>query len=357
LGFRYDFFLQSSEIRSLEALETQTETAVMDTRSKVSPRIGVSYPISDKAKVYFNYGHFYQLPELHYMYMQTTQLASQYSQFGNYNLDYMKQIQYDLGVEYAIAANYKATLSGFYKDIYGQMNTERVQVGPKTYSYWKNMDYGRTRGLELELSKMYGGYISGYVNYQYAYAYGKSSMEASNYYQTNPEKISIKEYPLDWDVRHQLTMNFDLRVPEDEHPELFGFKMPDSWGVNVIYQFRSGYPYTPEGKLPGYELPVGQDDPTPNSRRMPSYSNVDLRFNKDFKVWKLSYSFMLWVINVLDDKNISEVWASTGRANTNQNFFDQSFNENVVYSGKDLDQDPLRYLPGRNIKVGLSVNF
>ena len=356
LGFRYDFFLQSSEIRALESSETQTETDVLDTRSKISPRIGVSYPISDKAKVYFNYGHFYQLPELHYMYMQTTQLASQYSQFGNYNLDYMKQIQYDLGVEYAIASNYKATLSGFYKDIFGQMNTERVQVGPKTYSYWKNMDYGRTRGLELELNKMYGGYVSGYVNYQYAYAFGKSSMEASNYYQSNPEKISIREYPLDWDVRHQITLNLDLRVPADEHPELFGYKLPDRWGVNVIYQFRSGYPFTPEANFPGLQLRRGQE-PTPNSKRMPSYSNIDLRFNKDFRVWKLSYSFMVWVINLLDETNVSEVWTGTGRPDTAQNFFDQSFNQNVIYSGKDLDRDPLRYLPGRNIKVGLSVNF
>jgi hypothetical protein len=51
------------------------------------------------------------------------------------------------------------------------------------------------------------------------------------------------------------------------------------------------------------------------------------------------------------------VWASTGRSNTNQNFLDQSFNENVVFAGRDLDQDPLRYLPGRNIRLGLSVNF
>jgi hypothetical protein len=51
------------------------------------------------------------------------------------------------------------------------------------------------------------------------------------------------------------------------------------------------------------------------------------------------------------------VWTGTGRPDTAQNFFDQSFNQNVIYSGKDLDRDPLRYLPGRNIKVGLSVNF
>lgn len=362
LGFRSDFFIQAAGVRGLLPEETPTGEEVIDTRTKISPRIGVSYPISDKAKVYFNYGHFYQLPQLHYMYMQTTQAISLYSQFGNYNLDYMKQIQYDLGVEYAMASNYKLTLSGFYKDIFGQMNTEKQGFASfeGAFNYWANSDYGRTRGLELELRKSYGGYISGYVNYQYAYAFGKSSMEASNYYQQNPEKISIREYPLDWDVRHQITTNFDLRVPADEHPELFGYKLPDNWGVNLIWQFRSGYPFTPTGTLPGVELPPDQDDPTPNSRRMPSYSNVDLRFNKDFRVWKLDYSFMVLISNLLDKRNVGEVWAATGRPDTNQNERDQlaaSFDQYVVRQGKDLDTDPLRYLPGRNIRVGLAVNF
>jgi outer membrane receptor protein involved in Fe transport len=130
--------------------------------------------------------------------------------------------------------------------------------------------------------------------------------------------------------------------------------------VNVIWQFRSGYPFTPSGTLPGVELPPDQDEPTPNSRRMPSYSNVDLRFNKDFRVWKLDYSFRVQINNLLDKRNVGEVWAATGRPDTNQNERDQlaaSFNQYVVRQGKDLDMDPLRYLPGRNLRVGLAVNF
>jgi len=357
LGFRYDFFVQSSDVRGLmpeENLQTGEET--IDTRAKLSPRIGVSYPITDKAKVYFNYGHFYQLPEFHYMYMQTTQAKTTVSQWGNYNLDYMKQIQYELGVDYAISANYKFTLSGFYKDIFGQMNTEKIQIGPATFNYWVNMDYGRTRGLEMELNKRYGGYISGYINYQYAFAYGKSSIEASNYYTDNPEKIPIQEFPLDWDVRHQITLNFDLRVPADEHPKLFGFKLPDSWGVNMVWQYNSGFPFSPASNYPGLKLRRGEE-PVPNSKRMPSYSNIDLRFNKDFKAWKLNYSLLVWITNLFDTKNIANVYGSTGRPDTNQNDFDEAFNSNVVYKGTEVDRNPLYYAPGRNIQLGISINF
>jgi len=355
LGFRYDFFIQSGDIRAMKAEETPTEEDPINTQSKLSPRIGVSYPITDKAKVYFNYGHFYQLPELHWMYMQKTQTGV--AQYGNYNLDYTKQIQYELGVDYAISSNYKLTLSGFYKDYYGLLNTDVLQIGPKQFDYWANSDYGRARGLEMEMNKRYGGYISGYINYQYAFAYGKSSSEASNYYARFQQgDIPIQEFPLDWDLRHQITLNLDLRVPEAEHPKLFGFKMPDNWGVNVVWQYHSGFAFTPSATYPGMELRLGEN-PLPNSKRMPATSNVDLRFNKDFKVWKLNYSFLVWVINLFDTRNVATVYESTGRPDTDQNYFDGAFNQNVVYQGREIERNPLNYGAGRNIKLGLSINF
>jgi outer membrane receptor protein involved in Fe transport len=357
IGFRYDFFAQSADIRGMKAEDTPTETAPVDTKSKLSPRIGISYPITDKAKVYFNYGHFYQLPELQWMYMQKTQ-GSGIKQYGNYNLDYMKQIQYSLGVDYALSSNYKLTVSGFYKDIFGQLNTDLLQIGPATFEYWSNIDYGRARGLELQLDKRYGGYISGYVNYQYAFAYGKSSSEASNYYNRAVQggDIPIQEFPLDWDVRHQITSNLDLRIPEGEHPKMFGFKLPDAWDINVIWQYNSGFAFTPNGKYPGQQLRVGEN-PQTNSKRMPASSNVDIRFNKDFKIWKLSYSIQAWINNVFDRKDVVTVYGTSGRPDTNQNYFDQAFSENVVYKGQEIEMNPLYYGPGRQVRLSFSVKF
>lgn len=356
LGFRYDWFLQSGDIRAMKSEETPTEEEPADTRGKVSPRMGISYPITDKAKVYFNYGHFYQFPELHWMYMQKTQTGI--PQYGNYNLDYMKTVAYELGVDYVLSPIYKLTVSGFYKDYYGQMNTEELRIGPKAFSYWENTDYGRARGLELELRKAYGAYTSGYVNYQYAFAYGKSSMEASNYYaRASAGEIPIQEYPLDWDVRHQITLNLDLRVSKNEHPRLFGFKLPDNWGLNLIWQYNSGFAFTPQEKFPGLVLRGRREKPLPNSKRMPPYSNVDLRFDKDFEVWKLNYTFSVWLDNLFDTRNVERVSGLTGRPDTEQNRADQVWGENVVYSGREIDKNPNHYGPGRHIMLGLSIAF
>jgi outer membrane receptor protein involved in Fe transport len=361
LGVRHDFFLQGSDINQLaeELSSGQAQKKVVHMRNKVSPRLGVSYPITDKAKVFFNYGHFYQLPELHFMYARATQASNAAGIIGNYNLDYMKQIQYELGLQYAVSENYRLEMSGFYKDYYGQLNTYQQKTGPITRDIYDNVDYARARGLELQLDKRAGNYIGGYINYQFAFAFGKSSEEVSNYYANNAgQSVPITENPLDWDVRHQLTLNLDLRIPPREHPSIFGLKVPDKWGLNVLWQFSSGFPYTPDKTYPGISKTLfGGQSPGINSLRMPSTSNMDLRFNKDFKVWKMNYSFIVWITNLLNAKNVYDVNSTTGREDTSVNGWFGIVNEYVVLAGREVDQSPMNYGPGRNVRLALSVNF
>lgn len=365
LGLRYDWLIQSDDIDRIkienDAVLSQYLTGIEGSRHKFSPRLGVSYPITDKAKVYFNYGYFYQLPELRFMYEATTQSSGGNHVYGNPNLDYQKNISYEVGVEYVLSDNYKLDVSGYYRDFFGYVNSEKKNL-TDNFEYYANVDYGRSRGLEFELNKKYGGYISGYVSYQYAFAYGKSSSEASNYYARSEQgEIPIQEFPLEWDVRHQMTLNLDLRIPKNEHPKIFGLKVLDNWGVNVSWQYGSGYPYTPDSKFPGLSL-TGNETSITNSMRMPSRSNADLRFNKDFSVWKLDCSFIVWVTNLFNSESINQVYTTTGRADTQQSAYLSGINgydiyDYVVLPGKEYDENPYNYSGQRNIRMGLSVNF
>ena len=370
LGFRYDWLIQSEDVSKIivgeDPILSQYLSEIVGSRHEFSPRLGISYPITDKAKVYFNYGYFYQLPELHYMYASTAQGSSGLYLYGNPNIDYQKVISYEIGVEYALSESYKLNVSGFYKDYFGQVNTLRLHP-TDDFQIYANMDYGRARGLEFELNKKYGGYISGYVTYQYAFAYGKSSAEVSNYYATG--EIPIEEFPLDWDVRHQVTLNLDLRIPRDEHPKIFGIKVLDNWGVNVSWQYGSGYPFTPNSAFPGLSL-TRAERVTTNSMRMPSRSNTDLRFNKDFAVWKLDCSFIVWVTNLFNTRQVQDIVrvspadksSKTGRTDTGQNQYVNTLGpydieDYVILPGTEFDQDPYNYGAGRNIRLGFSLNF
>jgi len=353
LGLRFDFFIKSSDLKSKSSADQASDKSINGSQNHFSPRIGFSYPISDKAKVFFNYGHFYQLPELTYMYARATQSSNAFGIIGNENLDFYKTISYEFGLSYALSKDYVLDASGFYKDEYGKINSVREGYGPNQRNVYQNSDYSRTRGLEMELSKGYGNYVQGSVNYQYAFAYGKSSSESSNYFDDFYSRaIPIQEFPLDWDVRHQISLNLDLSVPRNDHPKLFGLKLPDNWGTNVIWQLGSGFPYTPDKDFPGLRLMPGES-PQTNSMRYPVTSRVDIRAYKRFPFLGLDYTVNLWINNLFNKKNAEVIYSTTGRYNTAT----KTAGANWVYQGSEGANSPLNLSSGRNIRIGLEMNF
>ncbi len=350
LGTRVDLFKQSANIDEL-VLEDFGGNESDKVSVKVSPRVGISYPITERAKIYFNYGHFYQLPEFQYMYRQATQASNAFGIIGNYNLDYKKTIQYSIGITYGLSADYVLDVSGFYKDVFGLVNSQEVSIGPITTNAYENSDYARTRGLELELRKTYGHYISGTANYTYSFAYGKSSSESSNYFdQFYNRSIPIKEFPLDWDVRQQLQMSFNLSISQSDKPVLFGMAIPNDWDLSLIWVYGTGYPYTPSRDYPGLRLLAGES-PQTNSLRYPPNSEVNIRFIKNFSLIGLDYTFELWINNLFDTQNILRVYSATGRPDTGTNIGGN------VKEGSEFAADPSYIGPGRNIRVGLALNF
>jgi len=353
LGLRYDFFIQSSELKQSESVDQAQDKSILGSQNRFSPRVGFSYPISDRAKVQFYYGHFNQLPDLNLMYQRATQASNAFGIIGNENLDFSKTIQYEFGVSYKLSEDYVLGVSGFYKDIFGIINSVREGSGPNQRNVYQNSDYARTRGFEFELEKTYGNYVQGIATYEYSFAYGKSSDENSNYFDDfYSRSIPIQEFPLNWDVRHQISLNIDFAIPQGDHPSLFGLKLPDNWGANVLWQFGSGFPYTPDKDYPGLRLLAGET-PQTNSLRYPATSEVDIRAYKRFPFIGLNYTVTLWVNNLFDAKNIDYIYGLTGRYNSGS----KTPGSNYVFEGTPGASDPTNLGPGRNIRVGFGVEF
>ncbi|MCK4573598.1 MAG: TonB-dependent receptor, partial [candidate division Zixibacteria bacterium] len=320
-------------------------------RQKFSPRIGFSYPISDKAKVHFNYGHFYQRPSLLYMYRRNTTAVNLNTVIGNYNLDYQKTIQYSFGVKYAMSENYSFDLSGYFKDEFNKVNSAQVRVGGLTRQQYQNSDYGRSRGFEFTLEKRGGGYVNGLLSYTYAYAYGKASQTNENYMSDHElSRDPLSEAPLDNDVRHSLKGSIQVYIPSTVKPRLFGLPIPNGWSMDIQTFIESGRPFTPSADYPDINTSTGEDIQR-NSLRKPTIVNFDIRFSKDFKLAGLNNSFIIWVENIFDYVNVNEVYSNTGRADTQQN------PGNLVKGGSEYDADPTNWDYGRQIRVGFEVNL
>ncbi len=356
VGFRYEYFVQSGNAETTDTVRADS-IGVEDYRDKFAPRLAFSYPISDRAKVFFNYGHFYQLPPMHFMYQRATLLSSVSGTIGNVNLDFVKTIKYEFGVQYLLSTEYLLSVQGFYSDDFGRVSGSEEQGVSTTQerSYYENSDYSRTRGLEVEIDKKYGNYVSGSMTYNFSYAYGKSSAEAldyfDNFYANSGGRFVIQEFPLDWDERHKVTFILDLRVPANDHPKLFGVTMPDNFGLNIFWTYGSGFPYTPTSAHPGIaaRLAPGQD-PLANSERYPSSNNVDIRFNKDFRIGPMDYSLEFWVNNLFDNRDVVFVNGASGRP-------ESGLVQNSVILASNREASPANWSSRRQIRVGLGVNF
>ena len=355
LGFRWDYFIQDRFALVDVAREDDLGSGViLGDRQKFSPRIGFSYPISDKAKIHFNYGHFYQLPSLLAMYQRNTVSVDRNKVIGNYNLDYQKTVQYSFGVKYAMNENYSIDLSGYFKDEFDKVNSAPVQIGSgggMTFQQYQNSDYGRSRGFEVQIEKRGGGYVNGSLNYSYAFSFGKAS-EANQDYLGNEElnRQPLSESPLDNDIRHRLQANIQFFVPSTVKPRLFGLPIPNGWSLAVETLIESGRPFTPGGNYPNLAQIAGEDIQR-NVLRKPSTIVFDLRLTKDFEFVGMDYSFIAQVENVFDSRNVVNVYTDTGRPDT------QQIREGNVHGGTAYDLNPANWDYGRQIRLGIEVNL
>jgi outer membrane receptor protein involved in Fe transport len=339
-GVRLDYLDPNSKYAPDLSKPQELEEA--EASYKISPRLGFGYPVTENIRFHFAYGHFYRFPEFHKLYNRFNVADTSAApinvtigyrpQIGNPALKPETHIQYETGVQIALSQETVASVTLYYKDTYDYVGTKFYDVDPATYFASVNMDYANTRGIEFCFEKRFSNNYSGKVNYTYSKAEGNASdyLTHVNEYQmasVTGQIIPKKTVTLPWDQPHTLNFQFDVR-------------WPDNWGMNVVSTFGSGLPYTPtdaRGKA------VGEV----NSARQPWTGTVDVRFNKDFHFFGLKEIFFVNIWNLLDKKNVYNVFTNSGKP-------DYSMNPN---SSEELMFDPENFGPPRQIEVGLEIRF
>ena len=219
------------------------------------------------------------------------------------------------------------------------------------------------------IRKRYSNYTSGSFNYTISWANGNSSDPRQGYdHRAGSKELPIRENPLDWDERHVMSATLDFRVRRDENPEIFGFTLPDRWGINLSWQYGSGKPFSPDAELSGNKLAEIDN----NSMRKPWTMNTDLRFNKDFTYSGIDYSVFLWVENLFNRKNVQEVFSSSGKPNQIEHEGEEreytfyEGNGTILSEGQYYKYNPTHpylvngasaYAPRRRIMAGLQINW
>ena len=327
---------------------------------QLSPRLGLSFPISMRGAFHVSYGHFFQMPSFSLLFddpinesMARTHLDD--IEVGETNLDPEKTISYEIGLQQQVSDDFSVDLTIFYKDMRNLLGVEQITTADViTYRRYVNRDYGNTKGITLAIEKLRTGLISGGIDYTYQVAKGSASdpnylalmVVSERMSGSTVQYVERQILPLNWDQRH--TVNMTLT-----------FSKPKNWAVSFIGSWGSGLPYTPSS-LEERQLPESEFK---NSARRPIRWELDMKAHKKFKLFGLDYKLFLRVYNVFDHLNELSVHNVTGRATNiarrpiDLEILQQRLESSGQFTLEEYDRNPGWFSAPRKIQVGLAVTF
>jgi outer membrane receptor protein involved in Fe transport len=310
LGVRFDYFDAKAFTFAHPNDWFNDEILESEANYKISPRLGFSLPITERMKLRFNYGHYFQVPSLTDLYESNdtavvrVAVSRGNTRLGNVLLNPQKTVQYELGIENQFTDDVAVGFTAYFKDIYDLAQVRLVEALPMAYYKYENVDYGNVKGFEFSLKKRMSDMWATGLSYTLQFAKGTAAYAGEwymdhYYYQIEPPVI---DYWLDFDERHIVNANFDVETPED-----FAFIPLQNFASSFVFSFHSGRPYTPED-LKGNKL--GDE----NSARIPGFWNVDWSFSRRIPAGTVNFVVDGIIDNLFNTEQITEVYPFTGRA-------------------------------------------
>ncbi len=322
------------------------------TKTQISPRIGLAFPISADGVIHFSYGHFFQLPSYESMYtnpdFELGVGSGNQGLFGNADLEPQQTVKGEIGIKQQLTEDIAADVTMFFEDFRNLTGTQTQDIlvfgGARAYSKYANSDFGSSKGVVVKLEKRFSEGLA--VNLDYTFSITKGN--ASNPADTRnaiaggalPETFIA---PLDWDQTHTLNI-------------VASYSEPKNWGLSIIANMFSGQPYTPSVNK---NSSVKTNTFARNSDYKPSIFNVDMRANKDIVIGTSTLSFFVRVFNLLDLDNARSVYGNSGDPYFSFDRLDaERLNPTLYYNTIDqLYTNPTFFSEPRRVELGASFIF
>src|SRR5262245_276967 len=352
----------------LEARDLEDNKTYM----RLSPRIGVVFPVDDRTQLRFNYGLFYQQPNLQDLYVSyrfleyKIQEGGYFVGFGNPNLRPERTTAYEVGLARQIGDRMRLDLTAYYKDVKDLVEITTIRSNPKGFTSYRNRDFATIRGLDIGFAMRKTNHIAASFNYSLSFANGTGSVSGTQaniaWTGSEPPKQTA---PLDFDQRHKLAASLDWSLDKGEGPAWGGRNYFENVGINVLYNVASGTPFTPTAVYDEVTLANVNSNPSGplNSRYGPWTSTLDLKATKGFLFGNTKLDVFVWALNVFDSQNPIGVYTSTGsptstsydQSGTGKTQIGAAANGQAVY---DLaENNPNLYSNPRLVRFGVRAAF
>ena len=285
-------------------LEEMLEQGPVEPKLYLSPRLGVSFPITENSKLYFNYGHFVQTLDPEQLYLvERMRITDEVSRIANPEAPLPKTVSYELGYEQNLFDVMLVRLAGYYKD---ESNQPRLvnytsRSGLINYAVNQGDTYEDIRGFEASLFKNVGKWFRGFINYTYEVR-SEGSFGFSQFYEN---RVDQREYERETTDHYQFKplpqpfarASLTLLSPSDYGPEYSGLHPLGGWNLNLLARWQSGSYFTYTGN---YTIPELN-----NNVQWGGYKMADLRVSKNFELQGVGAQIFADVKNVFNVRNLN----------------------------------------------------
>jgi outer membrane receptor protein involved in Fe transport len=316
---------------------------------QVSPRLGVSFPVTAGGVFHFSFGQFFQIPKFERLYENSDFKigggTGNQGLIGNADLDPEQTTNGEIGLKQQLTDDSSVEVTAYFRDIRDLTSTRADAItvfgGAAEYNKYVNADFGFVRGVILSYTKRFTGGFAATADYTYQLAKATNSdPNAARNAVTSGSLPEVQLTPVGWDQTHTLNVSASYSG--------------NNWGGGLIVQASSGQPYTPRQVEDISTLAT-------NAETKPSNLNVDLRLYKDFTVAKnLKVSLFGRVFNLFDRLNQVNVFDDTGKAD-----FTTDRNRTILTVGTrtpvnlvdEFYTNPTYYSEPRRIELGTTITF
>ena len=307
-----------------------------------SPRVRVSFPVTDKTGFRLSYSHQVQTPDLQSMlqgfnndlsYTNTNDIFGRDVTFG-------KTILFEFGVRHAFSEDLVFDVSAYNKDKVSDLSARLQEFldptdpnGQRTQfiNVLTNADFGNVRGVDVNLIRRIGDFFNGTLSYTFQVAKNTGS-DPFSYLRTTARQISAVTgervdppqaiLPTDDNRTHNFNGALSFSFPGDFADGTWYGTVLRNGGAFLRFRFVSGLPYTRltnagNGQTVGTGAPLafglsGQQAEPINSSTMPWIKELDLRLTKGLRLGGLELTGFADVRNLLNFTTINNIFAETG---------------------------------------------
>ena len=353
------------------------------------PRIAFSFPISDEALFFAHYDVLTQRPtdnvfadpSIYYYFTNVS------GRINNPGLKPTQTIDYEVGFQQKLSNSSSLKLVTFYREMRDMLQVYRFTGAyPKDYTSFNNIDFGTVKGLTVQYDLRKTGNVRLNASYTLQFANATGSTETSTAALIASGLPNLRStFPIQTDRRHSFNMFFDYHFgggaeyngPVSKRTK--SGKPPIQWlsyfGGAITLTGGSGTPYTTSRNVVGInQTGTNLVKGTYFGSRGPWQFRTDLTIDKDFPLVlgngenkrEAVVNVYIRINNVLDSKNILNVYSYTGNADDDGYL---TAPESQKQISESIDEQSYRDLyavavnrPGnfsnpRTIRLGVIFNF